>query len=217
MALIHEITEISDEDEEFGDGSTYNLDDIFLNEDVAFETLSGAEGNSHTNGARPSNMENVFDGYPSCLREVLEIFPDISHEHVQQLYNKHMAAMVPAEQREGIVAQALIEAILDGGRYPKEKDRMKELKRKRNDKETDEEEAAKWKQADLRDPSAEYAKVVYVQAQSLSLFRLVNRVLGLSHTGVTIVGDLSCVSLVAVEAGSLLCKSPMFKRSFLLL
>ena len=57
------------------------------------------------------------------------------------------------------VAQAVIEGILDGGRYPREKERAKELKRKRVDRNSDDEEAARWKHAGLRDDTLEYYKV----------------------------------------------------------
>lgn len=85
--------------------------------------------------------------YEQCLQEILEVFPDISHEHVKELYD--------GRQRGGVVAsdipmpEALISVILDGGKYPKERDRLNELKRKRlSELNSDDERAAEWKNAD---------------------------------------------------------------------
>lgn len=167
MATFHDITEISDGDDEFGDGSVYNFDEELFVPDNEIENNLGTVSNRIRNETRPTHVRNVFDSYQSCLREILEIFPDISHDHVQHIYNKHTEVIIPDGQQENTVAQALIEKILDSGDYPKEKDRIKELKRKRSDKENDEEEAAKWKYMDLRDDPAEYAKVAYVSTLML--------------------------------------------------
>lgn len=109
-----------------------------------------------------------YRSYESCLQEILELFPDISKDHFHELYNKQKENGNPYQQ---LLAQTLIEQILDqnGGQYPKEKDRIKELKRKRNDRNSDEEEAAWWKYADLRDDPMEYAKVAWVNPSPLRL------------------------------------------------
>ena len=96
--------------------------------------------------------------FDSCLKIILEIFPDISHERVRELYDRQVGNPDPSQN----FAQQLIEQILEGGKYPKERERLrelKELKRKREDKDSDDEEAARWSFADLRDHSIEYAKV----------------------------------------------------------
>lgn len=92
--------------------------------------------------------------YQTCLNAVVEVFPDICHAHVQQLYDARLQnpdilqppLLAPATE---VMAQDIVTGILDGGgKYPKEKDRIKELKRKRSMKpNSDEEEAARWREA----------------------------------------------------------------------
>ena len=96
--------------------------------------------------------------FNTCLKEILEVFPDISHEHVQEL---HSRALSENPSEDGI-ARNLIEQILDGGNYPKERERLRELnalKRKREDRNSDDEEAARWKYVDQRTDPLEYAKI----------------------------------------------------------
>lgn len=78
----------------------------------------------------PDTGDSVLPGYDGCLKDVLDIFPDISHEHVQELYDAQMLNAVVGQEHES-VTQNMITQILDKGKYPKEKDRQKELKRKR--------------------------------------------------------------------------------------
>ncbi|KAL8716594.1 MAG: hypothetical protein Q9225_006084 [Loekoesia sp. 1 TL-2023] len=85
--------------------------------------------------------------YEQCLQEVLEVFPDISHEHVKELYDGRQTVEVVAPNIP--MPEALISLILDGGKYPKERDRLNELKRKRlSELNSDDERAAEWKNAD---------------------------------------------------------------------
>lgn len=114
---------------------------------------------SFQGSVRSDNMlhsqQPTFD---ACLKEILELFPDVSHEHARGLYDRWINNPGPRQN----VVQDLIEQILDGGRYPKERERLrelKELKRKREDKNSDDEEAERWKFADIRDDPLEYAKV----------------------------------------------------------
>ncbi len=113
-------------------------------------------------GPDRSGVRNMFDSYETCLKEILEVFPDISIDHVQQIYNKHTQILGPYQPQEVTVAQTLIEKISDKGTYPKERDRIRELKRKRSQGNTDEEEAARWKYADMRDDPLQYSRVAYV-------------------------------------------------------
>lgn len=87
--------------------------------------------------------------YEICLSGVLEVFPDISHDHVRQLYDtwtKDDGTNDGVNERN--VVPEITTQILDAGKYPKEKDRMKELKRKRSPQlSSDEEEEAQWKDA----------------------------------------------------------------------
>ena len=146
---------LSDEEETDGqEDSDNSFFDNYLNEDVSGVHISPVR--SRTPAPYSNGNRTVVPSYEACLAEVLEVFPDISREHVQSLYNDLI-------QQENLyaqpAAQVLIEKVLDGGKYPKEKDKLKELKRKRSDRISDEEEAARWKYADMRDNALEYSKV----------------------------------------------------------
>ncbi|KAK4693198.1 hypothetical protein P7C71_g4153, partial [Lecanoromycetidae sp. Uapishka_2] len=117
-----------------------------------------------------SGTRNMVDSYESCLNEILEVFPDISHEHVQQIYEKHIQVTGPYQPPEVTVAQTLIEKILDKGTYPKERDRIRELKRKRSQGNTDAEEAARWKYSDMRDDPLQYSRVAKLALQEAFQF-----------------------------------------------
>ena len=96
--------------------------------------------------------------YEVCLKGITEIFPEICHDHVKQLYDQRRMALEYDED----ITQALIEQIMDSGKYPQERDRLKklkELKRKREDQRSDDEEAARWKYDGLKHSPLEYAKV----------------------------------------------------------
>lgn len=85
--------------------------------------------------------------FDDVCHEVVEVFPDISIDHVRQLYDE------PVLQDNNLgragLAQDIILKILDGKTYPKEKDSIREKKRKRSqDLDSDEEEAARWRVVD---------------------------------------------------------------------
>ncbi|KAI4219412.1 MAG: hypothetical protein L6R36_008339 [Xanthoria steineri] len=82
--------------------------------------------------------------YDQCLQQVLELFPDVSHDFVKNLYDRR-PPNTPAP--DGIpLSEEIISQILDSVNYPKERDRQNELKRKRAD--SDGEKAAKWASID---------------------------------------------------------------------
>ena len=162
MDHLHEIIELSDDDEDYSGGFMFDLEEAMMANVVEFGPNAASTETGQHGEAGPSRTQNLSDTYESCLREILEIFPDISRDHVQQMYNSDIGTVIPHQRQGGMAASRLIEKILDGGAYPKERDRMRELKRKRSDKDVDEEEAAKWKYMHLRDDPAEYAKVAYV-------------------------------------------------------
>ncbi len=168
-----EIIELSDGEDDAS--FTFDADQDFLANDE-FDRGSPshnrqAEGDEETlNHSRADEPGSVgartpFDDYQVCLHEILEVFPDISHEYVQQVYDKDIEAVGPYGRHHNTMAQKLIGEILDSGKYPKERDRVRELKRKRSDKDVDEEEAAKWKHMDPRDDFAEYAKITKLALQ----------------------------------------------------
>ena len=85
--------------------------------------------------------------YEQCLQEILQVFPDISHKHVRNLYESPHVAGVVTPGFPG--PESLIPLILDGGQYPKERDRLNELKRKRlSELNSDDERALTWKNAE---------------------------------------------------------------------
>lgn len=95
-------------------------------------------------------MVSLDTPFKICLAEVLEVFPDISHDHVQQLYNVRSVADQQAQDKTPVerISLEIITQILDGGRYPKEKDHVNELKRKRTQAiDSDEEEEIQWRNA----------------------------------------------------------------------
>ena len=144
----------SEDDFDLKDDSDNSFFDLYLNEEVSGVHISPVPGGTPAPSARAP--PTTVSPYNTCLAEILEVFPDISREHVQSLYDKLNHENDPYAQT---AAQVLIEKVLDGGNYPKEKDRIKELKRKRSDRNSDQEEAARWKFADLRDNALEYSKV----------------------------------------------------------
>ena len=144
----------SEDDFDLKEDSDNSFFDLYLNEEVSGVHTSPVPGG--TPAPSSSVPPTTVSPYNTCLAEILEVFPDISREHVQSLYDKLNHQNDPYAQT---AAQALIEKVLDGGNYPKEKDRIKELKRKRSDRNSDQEEAARWKFADLRDNALEYSKV----------------------------------------------------------
>ena len=100
------------------------------------------------------------DTYELCLKDITEIFPDICHDHVKNLFDRQLHL-----ENGGEAVEVLIEHIISSGNYPKERDRLRklnELKRKRADQTSDDEEAARWKYDDLKHSPLEYAKVSYV-------------------------------------------------------
>ncbi|KAL8785457.1 MAG: hypothetical protein Q9195_008634 [Heterodermia aff. obscurata] len=99
-----------------------------------------------------SDMEIQVPGFDSCLEKILEVFPDISHEHCREIYDAQMLSPVEGQP----IAQTLITQILDKEKYPKEKDRQKELKRKRLTS-SDDEEVAYLKNLERGEVTSEYA------------------------------------------------------------
>lgn len=82
-----------------------------------------------------------------CLDRVLEMFPDIAHDHVRQLYRERPNAGVTGARW----CQQMIERILEcGEKYPRQK--REERKRKRGNSIYESEEAMQWENAD-RDPA----------------------------------------------------------------
>ena len=98
----------------------------------------------------------------ACLTEILDVFPDICHDHIRKLYDVELQKIENDSQRANI-SQVLILGILDEKTYPKEKDRINELKRKRSNMlDSDEEEAARWNDLDRGQGTNTYLREAYV-------------------------------------------------------
>ena len=98
-------------------------------------------------GSRIPDSRPPAQTFEECCIEVTEVFPDICHDYVRRLYDKHLGPLT-LHQYQGNLAQVLIEDILDHGGYPKERDRLKalkELKRKRDDLGGDDDDDVRWK------------------------------------------------------------------------
>ncbi|KAI9679370.1 MAG: hypothetical protein M1817_005392 [Caeruleum heppii] len=74
-------------------------------------------------------QEEPAEEGPEYLRRVVEIFPDIGREYVRALHQDL------ADLDEEAAIETLIQQIIDNGAYPKEIERKKDLKRKREEPE----------------------------------------------------------------------------------
>jgi len=117
-----------------------DADDLAFDDDFTFEEA-----------VEPPDPEQA------CLEKVLEVFPDIDHEHVRQLYQARPLVPEGSALIEN-ASEELILKILDGGVYPKEKERRSELKRKRaTSAGSSEGETAAWEAADRERASGHYS------------------------------------------------------------
>ncbi|KAI9836388.1 MAG: hypothetical protein M1819_001418 [Sarea resinae] len=99
---------------------------------------------------RPQSSPFTEDG---CLTKILDVMPDICHDHVRKLFQEHMK-QTPLEDP----LQALMISILDAGNYPKEKEKQN-LKRKReadDDGEDGDGDVAEWQAPGRQLPTAQY-------------------------------------------------------------
>lgn len=103
--------------------------------------------------------------FEDCLGRVVEVYPDICHDHVRRLYDTQVLAFVPQAvvSPQDQISQLLIVQILDDDKYPKESDRRKELKRKRcTALDSDEDDAATWTAVERAAYPDEYSKQALV-------------------------------------------------------
>ncbi|KAL1986976.1 hypothetical protein VTN96DRAFT_5132 [Rasamsonia emersonii] len=98
---------------------------------------------SSAGDAPPIRTEAVSvkaQGESIFLGKILEVFPDISHEYVKNLYEKHNVNLGPGQDVTHIIEPA-VDQILADGTYPKQKNRKR--KREPADSESDSEEITK--------------------------------------------------------------------------
>ncbi|KAI4255539.1 MAG: hypothetical protein LQ352_002527 [Teloschistes flavicans] len=152
MALRVSPPNVIEIDDESDEGQHVRLEDFMTAEELAATLhrplratprLSSDIDNDSDHPTVDDEPQPPIVTFDSCLTEVLEVFPDISHHHVKSLYDDHISTALQVFGSS--FAEQLISQILDGGKYPKERDRQNELKRKRSSLQTsDDERAAKW-------------------------------------------------------------------------
>lgn len=145
-----EIIEIESEDDHVSADGFLGLNDedfLALNDGAEHEFNRGQDGRDAILQPRNAQDRSAEFNFDNVCHEVVEVFTDISLDHVRQLYEARILRDNTLE-RAGL-AQEIILTILDGKTYPKEKDSIREKKRKRSqDVDIDEEEAARWRAVD---------------------------------------------------------------------
>jgi hypothetical protein len=127
------------------------------NKPVAQEsTFEFGEGRFDGPADQPSGTSNSQVNFKvECVNDVVAIFPDICRDFVSELYDTEV----------GATAEPLIAHILDkmdrGIEYPKAKDKIRPLKRKREVDE-DEEAAKEYGRADRESSGIGYAHIAFV-------------------------------------------------------
>jgi hypothetical protein len=103
----------------------------------------------------PGTSNSQINFKVECVDDVVAVFPDICRDYVSELYDTGV----------GAIAEPLIAHILDkmdkGTEYPKAKDKLRSLKRKREVDE-DEEAAKEYGRVDRDNPGVDYAHITFV-------------------------------------------------------
>ena len=99
--------------------------------------------------------------YRICCDQILGVFPDICLDHVKKLFNTR----IEAGQEQLILtandfSQAIITQILDDGKYPKEKDKKKDLKRKRSTEPDSNDNDIQWTSQDRSSENFHYIEAM---------------------------------------------------------
>ncbi len=165
--IVIELDDSSDEEEEYatplmgsqtGDDSRLAAEDDADDHPLPFFLLDEWDFEPFADDFVLNEAPEPVDPEQVCLNRVLEIFPDIDHEHVRQLYKTRPVVAEGAPPNDD-PSEQLIVKILDAGTYPKEKDRRTELKRKRAASATSSRgETAAWETADRERATAQYSE-----------------------------------------------------------
>jgi len=125
------------------------------NQDASYAHASEYDQGNVEDLAPPNLPYALIDHKVECVDDVLSVFPDICRDYVSELYDSGV----------GEIAEQLVAHILDkvdnGTNYPKAKDKLKTLKRKREVDE-DEEAANKYGSIDREYGSHDYATITFV-------------------------------------------------------
>ncbi|KAL2011185.1 hypothetical protein VTN00DRAFT_3903 [Thermoascus crustaceus] len=113
--------------------------------DLSNDDFSPASSYTSNTSITPSDIPKPeMSSEDACLARILELFPDISHQHVRELYNHHKNDDLTPGRAESRTIENIIEDILQNPPYPKQRD----AKRKRTPESDDE---TQWK-ADADEP-----------------------------------------------------------------
>jgi len=138
---------------ELDDDASTSSPQADVSPDSGFGPNDHREANNQFGNA-PDIADTLIRLKVECVDDVLAVFPDICRDYVTELY----------DIRVGETAEQLIAHILDkldnGTEYPKAKDKLKTLKRKR-DVDEDEEAVNKYGNIDRANGSAEYTLLTY--------------------------------------------------------
>jgi hypothetical protein len=128
---------------------------IVDNQDAGYAHASGSGHGNVEDLAPPKLPHALIDHKVECVDDVLSVFPDICRDYVSELY----------DSRVGEIAEQLVAHILDklenGTDYPKAKDKLKTLKRKREVDE-DEEATNKYGSLDRENGGHDYSTLTFV-------------------------------------------------------
>lgn len=105
--------------------NAHDFIDLTANDGVPRHTPADlAPQNSHEELSTMTTREPYTE--TQCLEQVLQVLPDISHDHVLRLFRK----APPSEADRDDWFQAFINNILEGGKYPTQRDYRRGSKRK---------------------------------------------------------------------------------------
>ena len=109
--------------------------------------LPGAIGDVHGDAdlAGSLNEEITAD---TCLKRVLEIFPDVSHEHVINLYDDQEQNADDFLMSGAARLDNIIDKLVSEPDYPKEQKGKQSMKKRKREDSIDDAEAQKWEKAD---------------------------------------------------------------------
>ncbi|KAK0938152.1 hypothetical protein LTR29_010263 [Friedmanniomyces endolithicus] len=112
--------------------------------------------------APPVNLENAVLSeeftVDACLRRVLEIFPDINHEHVHKLYR----GFDETGEYEAIAGPArldnIIEQLVSGVSYPKQEKGKQPVRKRKRENSIDDADVKQWERRD-REPVPNFLRI----------------------------------------------------------
>ncbi|KAF2496158.1 hypothetical protein BU16DRAFT_368160 [Lophium mytilinum] len=144
----------SDSDQHTPQGSDLFADVIDIDDD--FAAVLVATDDVQFQDPRPASRPPTPFTEDDALQKILDIFPDIAHDHVLNLYREGL--------HDGVLSSVwcdqLITRLVDSGSYPKESERRrKDLKRKRTDTQDDEDAIRKFEKMERHNAGRLYSQL----------------------------------------------------------